>query len=90
MVREMLLAITVVTALCYAAVSAWQLWARHPSRYASVFGESLLPFGMLLVMISLPRSDTLLDIVARIVIVAGFATATILRLIARRRFAVES
>lgn len=75
----------------YVADSAWRLWRQRPAKYASVFGESLVAFAVVfVVLVTTPAPGDAVHVGAKVFIVAGVALATIFRLVARHRFAVES
>jgi len=82
-------AFAVLTAVSVAD-GAWRLWRQKPSKYASVLGESIVGVALLFVIVVTPTSDDRLHVGVKAVVVAGVIVATILRLVARKRFAVES
>jgi hypothetical protein len=84
------MAVFTVLAAYYVAECAWRLWRKKPTKYASAFGESILAIAIFLVMLATPAPADALHVGAKVFIVAGFTVATILRLIARKRFAAES
>ena len=86
---DIFLALFIPLTLYYVADSAWRLWRKRPGKYVSVFGETILPFTMSLLMIALPSSNTPLLVSAKVFIVAGNVAAMILRLVTRKRFAVQ-
>jgi len=87
---DIFLALFIPLTVYYVADSAWRLWRKRPGKYVSVFGETILPFTVLLIMITLHTSNTPLHVSAKVFVVAGNVAAMTLRLVTRKRFAVES
>jgi hypothetical protein len=87
---DVFLALFIPLTAYYVAESAWRLWRKRPGKYASVFGEMILPFTMLLLVITLHTSNTPLHVSAKVFVVAGNVAALILRLVTRKRFVVQT
>jgi 4-amino-4-deoxy-L-arabinose transferase-like glycosyltransferase len=86
---DIALAFFVPLTIVYVVECAWRLSRRRPANYGSVFAETLLPFTMFLIMITLQTPNTPLRVSAKGFIVAGNVAAMILRLVTRKRFAVQ-
>jgi hypothetical protein len=69
----------------YLGDCAWRLWRNKPTKYASLFGESLVAFAIILAMLVL-KAESALHLAAKVFVIGGFVAATILRLVARHRF----
>jgi hypothetical protein len=76
------LAVSSVLTTYYLGDCAWRLWRGKPGKYASVFGEFVVAFAIVLGM------AMALQGLAKILLIGAFLTATTLRLIARHRYAV--
>jgi hypothetical protein len=88
-IPEMFLTALVLVALWAVADALWRLLQRRPARYLSVFGE-IFGASLLVVVATALEGWSPRDLIAKGVIVISLATATVLRLIARKQFAVQS
>jgi uncharacterized membrane protein len=87
-VPEMFLILLALTGLWYASDSVWRLRRRQPERGANVFAVVLTAVVVVLVTVNLQASHPR-DLVTKGIIVTSVAAATVLRLIARKRSAVQ-
>ena len=87
---DLLLAVFAVLTAYYVADCAWRLWRQKPSKYVSVLGESIVALTLFFVVLTTPTPNDRLHTGVKTFAAAGIAVATVLRLVARKRFAVES